>query len=67
MKCALKSFMLLCRAAAATEQALQTPHGNKLIDLMLPEDKKQSAIDSCTETLECSDRNACDVELLIVG
>lgn len=55
------------RSAAATETALQTPHGNKLIDLMLPEDKKQSAIDSCTQTLECSDRNACDVELLIVG
>ncbi len=56
-----------CRSAAATETALQTPHGNKLVDLMLPEDKKQSAIDSCTETLECSDRNACDIELLIVG
>lgn len=58
---------MVVRSAAATETALQTPHGNKLIDLMLPEDKKQSAIDSCTETLECSDRNACDVELLIVG
>ena len=63
----LSSWKLHCRAAAATEEALQTPHGDKLINLMLPEDKKQSAIDSCTETLECSDRNACDVELLIVG
>ena len=63
----LSSWKSHCRAAAATEEALQTPHGDKLIDLMLPEDKKQSAIDSCTETLECSDRNACDVELLIVG
>lgn len=55
------------RCAAATETALQTPHGNKLINLMLPEDKKQAAIDSCTQSLECSDRNACDVELLTVG
>jgi hypothetical protein len=30
-------------------------------------DKKQAAIDSCTKTIELSDRNACDVELLCVG
>ena len=55
------------RSAAATETALQTPHGDKLQNLMLSDDKKQAAIDSCTQSLECSDRNACDVELLIVG
>ena len=56
-----------CRSAAVTETALQTPHGDKLQNLMLSDDKKQAAIDSCTQSLECSDRNACDVELLIVG
>jgi hypothetical protein len=32
-----------------------------------PADQKQAAIDSCTKTIELSDRNACDVELLCVG
>lgn len=27
----------------------------------------QAAIDSCNKTIELSDRNACDVELLCVG
>eukprot|EP00891_Asterochloris_glomerata_P004981 jgi/Astpho2/4981/fgenesh1_pm.00070_%23_7_t len=34
---------------------------------MLPSDQKQAAIDSASKKLECSDRNACDVELLCVG
>ena len=44
------------------------PHGGKLVDLTLknPEQKK-SLVASCQHTLECSDRNACDVELLSVG
>jgi len=46
---------------------LQTPHGGKLVNLMVPEAQRQAVIDSCTKTIECSDRNACDVELLIVG
>lgn len=55
------------RSAAATQTALQTPHGDRLQNLLLSDDKKQAAIDSCTKTMECSDRNACDVELLMVG
>jgi sulfate adenylyltransferase len=46
---------------------LIAPHGGKLIDLMLPEDKKAAAKAKCTKTVELSDRNACDVELLTVG
>lgn len=56
-----------CRSVAAAATALQTPHGDKLQNLLLSDDKKQAAIDSCTKTMECSDRNACDVELLMVG
>jgi sulfate adenylyltransferase len=56
------------RAVAAPERlGLISPHGGKLVNLMLAEDQKQAAIDSCTKTIELSDRNACDVELLIVG
>ena len=32
-----------------------------------PAGQRQAAIDSCTKTIELSDRNACDVELLCVG
>ena len=52
---------------AEKQMAKQTPHGDKLVDLMLPSDQKQAAIDSASKKLECSDRNACDVELLCVG
>lgn len=49
------------------ENGLQIPHGGTLINLMLPDDKKGEAIASATKTLSLSDRNACDVELLVVG
>ncbi len=49
------------------EQKLQTPHGNKLLDLMLPESEREAAKAACTKSMELSDRNACDVELLCVG
>lgn len=53
--------------AAAERTGLIKPHGGNLVDRMLPADQRQAAIDSCTKTIECSDRNACDVELLCVG
>jgi sulfate adenylyltransferase len=71
-------FSLLPRRSAAAVQApassaikrvdgLQAPHGGSLVNLMVPEAQRQAVIDSCTKTIECSDRNACDVELLSVG
>lgn len=56
-----------CSATAVAEKSLQTPHGGKLVDLMLPDSQKAAEIASCTKELELSDRNACDTELLIVG
>ncbi|KAI3434657.1 hypothetical protein D9Q98_002721 [Chlorella vulgaris] len=65
---ATRRTAVVVSAAAATERAgLIAPHGDKLVNLMLPADKKQAAIDSCNKTIELSDRNACDVELLTVG
>jgi len=43
------------------------PYGGTLVDLMVPESDRASVKASATTSLECSDRNACDVELLIVG
>ena len=43
------------------------PYGGTLVDLMLPSADQTAAKAAATKTLECSDRNACDVELLVVG
>ena len=43
------------------------PYGGTLVDLMVPEADRASVKASATTSIECSDRNACDVELLIVG
>lgn len=63
-----------CNAAAVeaaafttTPEGLQVPHGGSLVNLMVPEAQRQAVIESCNKTIECSDRNACDVELLCVG
>ena len=50
-----------------TAEGMIAPHGGKLLNLMLAEDKKAAAIASCNKTMECTDRHACDVELLTVG
>ena len=46
---------------------LISPHGDKLVNLMVDPAKAASVEASATRTLELSDRNACDVELLCVG
>jgi len=44
------------------------PHGGRLLDLMVKNAEERRALEaSCTHKQECSDRNACDVELLSVG
>jgi len=37
------------------------------VNLMLPAAERQSVMVGITRRIECSDRNACDVELLVVG
>ena len=34
---------------------------------MVPKSEQAALVASCTKTLELSDRNACDVELLCIG
>ena len=43
------------------------PYGGTLVDLMVSEADRASLKASASTSLECSDRNACDVELLCVG
>lgn len=53
--------------AVDTAKAQIAPHGEKLVSLMADPSDVASLVSSCTVSLECSDRNACDVELLCVG
>jgi sulfate adenylyltransferase len=43
------------------------PHGGTLVDLMVAPDQRDAVRASVDRVVECSDRNACDVELLVVG
>ncbi len=45
----------------------QTPHGGKLVDLMVDGAAAEAAIKRATQTVELSDRQLCDVELIING
>ena len=57
---------MFCSAAAeATE--LQKPHGGALVDVRAPADQHAAIAATCTKTVECTDRQACDVELLSYG
>eukprot|EP00899_Mesostigma_viride_P018733 jgi/Mesvir1/26861/Mv20606-RA.1 len=50
-------------------RGLKEPHGGRLVDLMVKDPKERAALLAETQgrTLQLSDRNACDVELLVVG
>ena len=43
------------------------PHGCTLVDLIVPAEQREAAKAGIDRVIECSHRNACDVELLMVG
>jgi sulfate adenylyltransferase len=53
--------------AQPSAPALIPPHGGSLVDLMVPAEQRSQRLASANRRVECSDRNACDVELLVVG
>jgi sulfate adenylyltransferase len=55
------------RRSARAAAGLIPPHGGALVDLMLPLEQRDALRHGVDRRLECSDRNACDVELLVVG
>ena len=57
----------LFHASSAAHAGLIEPHGGSLVNLMADDSKKAGLVSSCDRSLELSDRNACDVELLTVG
>jgi len=56
-----------CLRMPALSTGLIAPHGGSLVDLMVTAAEQEAVKASATKTVECSDRNACDVELLVVG
>ena len=59
--------MTASASASAKRSGVIAPYGGTLVDLMVPSAEQPVLKASATKTLECSDRNACDVELLVVG
>jgi sulfate adenylyltransferase len=54
-------------APTGADTGLIRPHGGTLVDLMVAADQRQSVAGAVDRVVACSDRNACDVELLVVG
>ncbi len=43
------------------------PYGGNLVNLMIPKSDHETIKNKINKKLECSDRNACDIELLVIG
>jgi len=54
-------------APTGADTGLIRPHGGTLVDLMVAADQRQAVAGTVDRVVACSDRNACDVELLVVG
>ena len=59
--------MTASASAPAQRSGVIAPYGGTLVDLMVAEVDRAAVKATATKTIECSDRNACDVELLSVG
>ncbi len=53
--------------AGPASHGLIAPHGGVLVDLRVPAETWDAVKTGVDHVIECSDRNACDVELLMVG
>ncbi len=59
--------MIASQPSSNKQTGVIAPYGGNLVDLMIPPNDQEQVKASATKTLECSDRNACDVELLVIG
>ncbi|WP_413358280.1 sulfate adenylyltransferase [Prochlorococcus sp. MIT 1201] len=59
--------MIASPSASAQSPGVIAPYGGKLVDLMVAPDQQEAVKASANHVLECSDRNACDLELLVGG
>ena len=54
-------------ADSAAPAGLIAPHGGALVNLLVAAGEAAATKAGVSRSIECSDRNACDVELLVVG
>ena len=54
-------------SSSSQRSGVIAPYGGTLVDLMVSAPEHAALKASATTSIECSDRNACDVELLVVG
>ena len=54
-------------SSSSQRSGVIAPYGGTLVDLMASATEHAQLKASATTSIECSDRNACDVELLVVG
>ena len=59
--------MIIKQDSNKTSEGLIKPYGGELINLMASSQEADELKKSSLKTLHCSDRNACDIELLLVG
>ncbi len=59
--------MIASPSASAQSPGVIAPYGGKLVDLMVATDQQEAVKANANHVLECSDRNACDLELLVGG
>ncbi|MEC8215512.1 MAG: sulfate adenylyltransferase, partial [Cyanobacteriota bacterium] len=57
--------MTVSATPSTQDSGVIAPYGGTLVDLMVSPSEREAVKSSATTTLECSDRNACDVELLV--
>ncbi|KGG13139.1 MULTISPECIES: sulfate adenylyltransferase [Prochlorococcus] len=59
--------MISNQSIHSTQSEVIEPYGGTLVDLIVAESTQKTIKSQATQTIECSDRNACDIELLAVG
>ncbi|MCT0217663.1 sulfate adenylyltransferase [Synechococcus sp. CS-1329] len=59
--------MTTAAPSGRSSTGLIPPHGGTLVDLIVPAEQRQALTAGVDRVIECSHRNACDVELLMVG
>ncbi len=59
--------MISSEPSTPKNSGLIAPCGGNLVDLMVTNSDHAKVKDNIRTTLECSDRNACDIELLVIG
>ncbi len=61
----LKGKMIISKSR--NSEGLIKPYGGELINLMATDQEAEDLKKGSFKTLNCSDRNACDIELLLIG